>query len=346
MRSQAASIATSATATTDVRPGALTAAAWRWLTMPRLRKALHPPAPPPAPPTVEEGPAVPAQVDADRNLGIPQHLSQGTASGLSGCTSKHNWAAGLHSQRTRDAMRGFVNDLLSGDIPHCHLLLASRLNALEKPQGGVRPISIGEAFLRLSCICALSNAPNAADLLAPLQIGVGISGGAEIPRHLLRPDFCNSDVVTVQGDLQNAFNLAKRDDMVHAVADKVPSLLPYVLMAYQQQSPLLIQRADGSHERLWGEAGVRQGDPMESLLFALTYQPTPHAAQEHAADAIVTAYHDDTYLQGQEDTVVPGARCIMSRHACQPRRRWYTVRTPTGPGMSLPSSWQLLQRTA
>ena len=74
-------------------------------------------------------------------------------------------------------MRGFVNDLLSGDIPHCHLLLASRLIALEKPQGGVRPIAIGEAFLHLSSICALSTAQNAADLLAPLKIGVGISGG-------------------------------------------------------------------------------------------------------------------------------------------------------------------------
>ena len=172
---------------------------------------------------------------------------------------------------------------LSGDviyIPHCHLLLVSRLIALEKPQGGVRPIAIGEAFLRLSSICALSTAQNAADLLAPLQIGVGISGlgGAEIPGHSLRLDFCNPDIVTVQVDLQNTFNLANRDDMVHAVADKMPSLLPYVLMAYQQRSPLVIQRADGTHEVLWSEAGVRQGDPMGLLLFALMYQPTLHAA--------------------------------------------------------------------
>ena len=49
-------------------------------------KALHPAAPPPVPPTVEEGPAGPAQVDADRFLGILQRLRQGTASGLSGWT--------------------------------------------------------------------------------------------------------------------------------------------------------------------------------------------------------------------------------------------------------------------
>ena len=186
----------------------------------------------------------------------------------------------------------------------------------------VTPLSRGLTALGKlqQVLCALSTAQNAADLLAPLQIGVGISGGAEIPGHSLRPDFCNPDVVTVQVELQNAFNLANHDDMVHAVADKLPSLLPYVLMAYQQRSPRVIQQADGSHEVLWSEAGVRQGDPMGPLLFALTYQPTLHAAQEHAADAIVTACHDDTYLQGEEDAVVVGARRMMSRHACQPRK--------------------------
>ena len=49
----------------------------------------------------------------------------------------------------------------------------------------------------------MSTAKNAADLLAPLQIGVGISEGAEIPKHSLKPDFRNPDVVTVQVDLQN-----------------------------------------------------------------------------------------------------------------------------------------------
>ena len=67
------------------------------------------------------------------------------------------------------------------------------------------------------------------------------------------------------------FNLANRDDMLHAFADKLPSLLPYVLMAYQQRSPLVTQRVDGSHEVLWSEAGVSQGDPVGPLLFALTY---------------------------------------------------------------------------
>ena len=147
--------------------------------------------------------------------------------------------------------------------------------------------------------------------------------------------------------MQHAFNLASRGDMVHTVADKLPTLLPYVLMAYQQRSPLVNQRADGSHDALWREAMVRQGDPMGPLLFALTFQPTLHAAQEHAANAVVTACHDSTYHQGQQGAVVAGARRIMSRpmHATH-HRCWYTARTPTRPGASPPSSGQPLQRAA
>ena len=61
---------------------------------------------------------------------------------LSGWTYEHVRAAGLYDKRTGEAMRGFVNDILSGAIPHFDLLLpvASRLIALEKPHGGVRPI--------------------------------------------------------------------------------------------------------------------------------------------------------------------------------------------------------------
>ena len=146
-------------------------------------------------------------------------------------------------------MRGFVNDL-SGAVPHSHLLHASRLIALEKPNGGIRPIAIGECILRFVSMCALSATGNIGDTMAPFQIGVGISGGAEIPGHALHADFLDREVVTVPVGLQNAFNRSDRTAIVHAVADKLPGLLPYVMMSYQQRSPLVVRREDGTHEVL------------------------------------------------------------------------------------------------
>ena len=70
-------------------------------------------------------------------------------------------------------------------------------------------------------------------------------------------------------------------------------------------------------EVLWSATGVRQGDPLGHLMFALTYQPTLSAAQESAADTLATASHNDTYMQGREEAVIAGAARIMSRHACQ-----------------------------
>eukprot|EP00892_Ulva_mutabilis_P009926 jgi/Ulvmu1/7305/UM035_0094.1 len=92
--------------------------------------------------------------------------------------------------------------------------------------------------------------------LAPLQAGVGISGGAEIPGHALYPDFHDPDVVTVQVDLRNAFNLFDRTAMLAAVAQHAPGPLPFVRMSYQQASALLLRRPDGAHELLWSETGV------------------------------------------------------------------------------------------
>ena len=260
-------------------------------------KALHPTTPPPLPPdTGEAVHATTAYIDAAAFLGILHRLPTGKAAGLSGWTYEHIRAVGLFNERARETLRGFVNDNLSGAVPHSHMLHASRLIALEKPNGGIRPIDIGECILRFVSICALSTAGNIGDVLASLQIGVGISGGAEIPGHALRLDILDPEVVTVQVDLQNAFNLSDRTAIAHAVAGKLPGQLPYVMRSYQKRSPLVVRREDGTHEVLCRETGVRQGNLMGPLLFALAYQPTLHEAKERAAEVAVTACHDDAYL--------------------------------------------------
>ena len=68
------------------------------------------------------------------------------------------------AQSSGDGLRAvlrFINLILSGTLPRASFLLSSVLVALQKvtdgvPDGGVRPIAIGEAWYRLAMLCALS----------------------------------------------------------------------------------------------------------------------------------------------------------------------------------------------
>jgi hypothetical protein len=61
--------------------------------------------------------------------------------------------------------------MIAGRLPHVPELLDSDGLTLRKPAGGIQPIAIGEAWLRLAALCAVNECHD----LAPLQLGVGIS---------------------------------------------------------------------------------------------------------------------------------------------------------------------------
>ena len=80
------------------------------------------------------------------------------------------------------ALTRFVNCLASGRAPPTvtpHLCGATLL-ASKKPNGGHRPIVVGEVLCRLvsKCLATLVHRQSLA-LLCPLQLGVGVKGGSE-----------------------------------------------------------------------------------------------------------------------------------------------------------------------
>ena len=87
------------------------------------------------------------------------------------------------------ALTGFVNTLLRGECPQDIIpsLFGGRLLALAKKDGGIRPIAVGSVWRRLASKCVSTYAIGATrDLLAPLQVGVGVPGGAEASVHASR----------------------------------------------------------------------------------------------------------------------------------------------------------------
>jgi hypothetical protein len=108
-------------------------------------------------------------------------------------------------------------------------------------------------------------------------------------------------------DWQNAFNTLRRDRMLAAVEERCPALLHMV--AYKQPSRLMVHQAPGVviHSR----SGVRQGDPLGPLLFALTLQgPLKQVAAMNLARPL--AYADDNLLQGAPEPTMRAFHALLT----------------------------------
>ena len=94
------------------------------------------------------------------------------------------------------------------------VIYGANLLALSKKDGGIRPIAVGYTWRRLAAKCANSHAVSRlSQLLAPIQLGVGIPGGAEAAVHATRRWVTTmpEDSVLVKLDFTNAFNTLRRD---------------------------------------------------------------------------------------------------------------------------------------
>ena len=91
-------------------------------------------------------------------------------------------------------------------------------------------------------------------ILYPVQVGVGVKGGAEAAVHAVRrflddmSDYYR-DKVVVKLDFKNAFNCLRRDRMLEAVQEWIPELYAFCYNAYTCH-PLIICSAIQQSNRL------------------------------------------------------------------------------------------------
>ncbi|CAI5534952.1 unnamed protein product, partial [Closterium sp. Naga37s-1] len=187
----------------------------------------------------------------------------GVGAGPSGTTFEHLRDAALGSADIFRQLHALTNTALAGKLntEAAELLTASRLLAFSKPQGGTRPIAVGECLLRLVAKAALFlAAEKARDHFAPLQFGVAIAGGIEAAVHTARTYLEeNEGAVALQIDLANAFNAVERAAVFEGLkGNALESLVPL------PNRPTTRMRLSAAAEPL---PLLSQMDPQLCLLF-------------------------------------------------------------------------------
>jgi len=214
------------------------------------------------------------------------------------------------------ALARFADCFASSPMPPAAAsgLAGAPLTPLRKEVTDVRPIAVGETLRRLTGKLLKNRArEKAGTLLAPRQLGVSVSGGAEAlihSLHRLHTEFGKqSEVAILQVDFANAFNLISRRAMFCAVRTHFPELLQYVETCYGDNTDPVLWCQD---LQLYSRTGCQQGDPLGPLLFSITLHDfLSHAPKEVRANEAGGAdisripmwYLDDGYIFGRHESL-------------------------------------------
>ena len=180
------------------------------------------------------------------------------------------------ADRALSNLTKLVNLLVAGEgvqevIP---FFCGAPLYALKKPEGGVRPIAIGETLRRLVGKCCARDEYTKSicqSLLEPCQMGVSTRCGAEAivraVNAIVDATRDDTDVALLKVDLRNAFNRVSREVVLKEVDKHAPGLAAWARWCYSE------------HSHLWAGStvidsaqGVQQGDALGPFLFSLAMQ--------------------------------------------------------------------------
>ena len=229
----------------------------------------------------------------------------GSAGGPDGLTPQHlkdmtGKPAGEGGSILLTAITSFVAFVLRGEVLEevRPILFGANLVALRKKAGGVRPIAVGCTLRRLAAkYASMQVREQMGEFLQPIQLGYGVKLGAEAAVHAARRFLGSlpSDQLLLKLDFANAFNTLRRDKMLRAVGEIVPSLFPFVYSSYCSPSSLFWE-----DKVLDSAEGVQQGDPLGPLLFCLTI----HNLTTQLVSDFKIFYLDDGTLGGACDDVL------------------------------------------
>ena len=242
-----------------------------------------------------------------------QAACSGAAPGESGWTEELLYDLAIRDEVIARNLALIVRDIAMGQVSRefLDILCNCTLITLDKPNGGIRPIALCEAFLKIASRIALDRDSKALREKMPNQYGVAFSNGTDKIIHETRAfarDFvANGKAGVLTIDFSNAFNAPKRQKMWEMVRD-FPHLRRIFAVEYSHASCL---RNRQLRRNFFSRSGCRQGTTAGPALFCLTIQDMLNALNK--IDGIrALAYMDDiTILAQTAEAAGKAMECVL-----------------------------------
>lgn len=188
-------------------------------------------------------------VQADIILDTLRSFPKGSAPGLDGLRPEHiiDAVSTVQNICPISVLCDFANLIISGRIfsEAREWLAGGKLCAIKKKDGSARPICIGKVIRRFcSKLVCRTQASKFSSHLAPSQVGVAVSGGAEAVIHeidlITRQGKKDKNLVILKVDFRNAFNAVNRQVFLDAIYADFPDLYNYISSMYGVPGSLVI----------------------------------------------------------------------------------------------------------
>ena len=227
---------------------------------------------------------------------------KGAAPGPSGLTAE-TLRLVLDDEEATNKLIQVTQQIARAELPDTasQALGLGRLVALQKPNGRVRGLVIGDLLRRLVArSLAQQFSQHIHQACSPHQYALSTRAGTEAVVHAITSATeldPNNTIVSVDGI--GAYDTIARHSMLQALhaVPEAHRCLPFVRLFYAQPSTYVWHDGEGNAHRIIQAEGGEQGDPLMPALFSLgQHSALQHTQQQLQAGERLYAYLDDVYL--------------------------------------------------
>ena len=239
---------------------------------------------------------------------------KGAAPGGSGWTEELLLDVLDNKEEAAVNIAAMITDLCNGNAPDSALVRMrdADLIGIPKPDGGIRPITLGEMMLKVATrVCLEADAHLMKRFFGNKQFGINTPSGCELIVHRTRAFMRNTAVpgrTVCTIDFRNAFNSPSRQCIADVVA-QFPHANLMFRVEYAQASNL---RVRGTSNTITSSRGTRQGSAGGGAFFCMALQEALEAAAS-INGVTVMAYMDDVTILANTPQAAEEAVAVLKR---------------------------------